>query len=109
MNCFFASLEGEDSQYAQDKIVKFVAACLIYGASNYAIFLLNRARERNFIAEKLYAELFHTIQHKEYQLKNLIFIGISCLKLFYRRFRRRFWPHPLDWSDGDSFPGSPMP
>ena len=107
-DCFFSSLENEDHQYVQDKIIKFIAACLVYGASNYAVFILNQARERSYITDDLQAELFHAIKSEEYRLKNLIFVGYNSLKFFYRRFRRRFWPRPLDWADGDSFSGNPM-
>ena len=105
-NDFFARLENADQQYSQDKIIKFVVTCLIYGLSDVGISILNQAYARGLINNGLLQEAVASIVAEERRLKPFFFAACRLLKTFGCLFRKRFKPNALDYYDGDPYIGS---
>ncbi|MBQ26667.1 MAG: hypothetical protein CMH81_00780 [Nitrospiraceae bacterium] len=94
---FIASLENSDARYAQNKTIKFVAACLVYGMRDYAVFLLNLACRHGYIAEHLKEQLAARIKADDRQLRNVWFYGYRFFRSFLLIVKRRMFPR--SWQD----------
>lgn len=103
---YFSSLKNADACYAQNKTIKFAAACLVYGMRDYAVFLLNQARSHGYVTETLWTELTQAIKTDNHPLRHLYFSGYLSFKSFLRTIRKMF-SRSQDWADGDQFLGNP--
>lgn len=104
---FFELLKNSDMRYAQNKTVKFAAACLVYGMRDYAVFLLNQARRHGYITENVWIELTETIRNEDRSLRNWYFSGYLSFKSFLRAIRKMLSRSSQNWADGDRFLGNP--
>tara|TARA_B100000315_G_C14588519_1_gene594451 strand:+ start:1660 stop:2739 length:1080 start_codon:yes stop_codon:yes gene_type:complete len=105
---FIALLENTDIQYAQNKTIKFVATCLVYGMRDYAVFLLNLACSHGYIDEHLQVQLTEKIKDDDRQLRNVGFYGYRFFRAFLVIVRRRLFPKSWkDSVDSDWVVGNP--
>ncbi len=58
---FLAELEGADPGTAQNRVLKFVVACMVYGVHDYAVTLLEAARHQGRVEESLHRALMDAI------------------------------------------------
>jgi FkbM family methyltransferase len=103
---FVASLKDVDARYAESKTIKFVAACMVYGIRDYAVFLLSQACRCGHIAENLRTELSQMIRTESRPVRDLYYAGWYGLRSFLAMMRRQLSPGLLEWADGDQCLGN---
>jgi hypothetical protein len=111
---FLDALEDGDAAWAESKVVKFAAACLLYGMHDHAVTLLGAARERgalsaerrdsitSAIAAHDRGVLPHDLSWLHPKLRRLV--GYAVRR--WNRAERRLDPAGDDWSNADAFLGN---
>ncbi len=103
---FLASLKEGDARYAESKTMKFVAACMVYGVRDYAVFVVNQACSRGYVGEDLRTELTQIIRADSRPGRELYWVGYSWVRSFVGLMRRQLLPGFLEWADGDQCLGN---
>ncbi len=103
---FDEMVKGADAQQARDKALKFAVICLVYGMPDYAVALLNHARDLGCLDGRLYAEVVGIINADDRRRWALSYIPGSLLWSLVRKMERMLSRSYLGWSVGDQFLGN---
>jgi hypothetical protein len=108
---YFRSLDSlsnllvqQDRVVAVNKLLKLMVACLIYGASDYALDVLTSLSM--YFSPKEQSELISLIQKNDNQLSLLLHRLYMQARFFLKQVRSRFLPDVMDWAESDPLLGN---